>query len=138
MTQRNPCYAGTDEHRRAVALLTPKERALRAKAAAHALHSQCDSKELTAKARETFLSKFEREVDPEGTLSPDERKRRAEHARKAYFARLALKSAKSRREKAERQASKDHKCYRAKDGIKEAQDEKIVPPAKEAAPEWEV
>ncbi len=75
-------------------MLTPEERALRARIAAHALHSKCDSKELTAKARESFMARFEAEVDPEGILSPSERKRRAEHARKAYFARLALKSAK--------------------------------------------
>lgn len=43
------------------------------------------------------MAKFEREVDPDGTLPPDERARRAEHKRKAYFGRLALKSAKARR-----------------------------------------
>lgn len=43
------------------------------------------------------MAKFEREVDPDGTLPPDELARRAEHARKAYFQRLALKSAQSRR-----------------------------------------
>ncbi|MGH3968275.1 MAG: hypothetical protein ACRDTV_09240 [Mycobacterium sp.] len=41
--------------------------------------------------------KFERQVDPDGKLSPAERAKRAEHARKAYFARLALKSARVRR-----------------------------------------
>jgi hypothetical protein len=43
------------------------------------------------------MAKFEREVDPDGVLLPDERARRAEHARKAHFARLSLRSAKSRR-----------------------------------------
>jgi len=43
------------------------------------------------------MARFEREVDPDGTLPPEERARRAEHKRKAYFARLALKSAKARR-----------------------------------------
>ncbi|GAA5517761.1 hypothetical protein Lsed01_00171 [Demequina sediminis] len=42
------------------------------------------------------MRKFEDQVDPDRSLSPDERARRAEHARKAYFARLALKSAKAR------------------------------------------
>ena len=51
----------------------------------------------TAPARAGFLARFEREVDPDGVLTPDERARRAEHARKAYFARLALKSAEARR-----------------------------------------
>jgi hypothetical protein len=51
----------------------------------------------TAAARRAFLARFEREVDPDGTLSPAERERRAESARKAYFARLAMASAKARR-----------------------------------------
>jgi hypothetical protein len=37
------------------------------------------------------MLKFEREVDPEGILSPEVRVKRAAMARKAYFARLALK-----------------------------------------------
>jgi hypothetical protein len=44
-----------------------------------------------------MLDKFEKQVDPEGTLPPQERAKRAENARKAYFARLALKSAQARR-----------------------------------------
>jgi hypothetical protein len=51
----------------------------------------------TAPARRAFLDRFEREVDPDGVLSPQERGRRAESARKAYFTRLALKSAHARR-----------------------------------------
>ncbi len=54
----------------------------------------------TAPAREAFNDRFEREVDPERVLPPEERARRAEHARKAYFTRLALASAKARREAA--------------------------------------
>ena len=55
--------------------------------------------ERTRAGRVAFLDRFEREVDPNGTLSPDERKRRADHAKKAYFAGLALKSARARRAK---------------------------------------
>ncbi|MCR6494234.1 hypothetical protein [Cellulomonas sp. P24] len=51
----------------------------------------------TAPARAALMARFEREVDPDGTLPPTERARRAEHKRKAYFGRLALKSAKARR-----------------------------------------
>lgn len=51
----------------------------------------------TAPARAALMQRFEREVDPDGLLSPAERARRAEHKRKAYFQRLALKSAKARR-----------------------------------------
>ncbi len=50
----------------------------------------------TAPARAALMAKFETEVDPEGTLDPRERAIRAEHLRKAYFQRLALKSAKAR------------------------------------------
>ena len=51
----------------------------------------------TANARKAMLDKFERQVDPNGTLAQAERAKRAEHARKAYFKRLALKSAQARR-----------------------------------------
>jgi hypothetical protein len=43
-----------------------------------------------------FLTKFEREVDPDGLLDPEERTRRAEAARKAHMRRLALASSKKR------------------------------------------
>jgi hypothetical protein len=75
------------------------ERSLRARFAAHSLHATHDSRELTAPARAAFLGRFEREADPEGVLDPAERTRRAEHLRKAFFARLALKSAQARRKK---------------------------------------
>jgi len=42
----------------------------------------------TRPAREAFLKRFEREVDPEGELPPDERRRRAEHALRAHMLRL--------------------------------------------------
>jgi len=78
--------------------LTPAERALRARIAAHTLHARItDPSAHTAPARRVFLSRFEREVDPDGLLPEDERHRRADHARKAYFARLAFASAKARR-----------------------------------------
>jgi hypothetical protein len=51
----------------------------------------------TAKARAAADARFEREADPDGVLDPAERARRADHLRKAHFARLALKSAQSRR-----------------------------------------
>jgi hypothetical protein len=79
------------------ASLTPAERSLHARIAAHTLHSKTDSTAHTAPARKAFLERFEREVDPDGALPPDERKRRAEHARKSYFLRLAAKSAQARR-----------------------------------------
>jgi hypothetical protein len=69
----------------------------RGKIGAHRLHALHDSREITASARAKFLSRFEEEVDPTGELPPEERRRRAAHARKAYFARLARLSAIARR-----------------------------------------
>jgi hypothetical protein len=75
-------------------------RALQARMAAHALHAQvADPAKHTATARKAFLSRFEREVDPKGVLEPQERARRAEHAKKAYFIRLAAASSKARAKK---------------------------------------
>jgi hypothetical protein len=77
----------------------PKTMALRGRIGAHALHARHDSRELTRPARETFLRRFLDEVDPDRTLPEAERQRRAEHARKAYMARLALQSARARKRK---------------------------------------
>jgi hypothetical protein len=68
---------------------------------AHQKHAVCDPVEGTAPARAAFLSRFERQADPDGTLDPAERARRAHHLRSAYFLRLALKSANARRRRAE-------------------------------------
>jgi hypothetical protein len=83
-------------------MMAQTERQLRGRVAAHTLHSLYDSRELTAPARRAFLEKFENEVDPDGTLPPEERSRRAAHLRKAHFTKLAYLSAKARRERAER------------------------------------
>jgi hypothetical protein len=77
--------------------LTPAERTLRARLAAHAMHAQHDARQTTTNGRAAFLARFEAEVDPDSRLAPEERRRRAEHARRAYFTRLALASAKARR-----------------------------------------
>lgn len=75
-----------------------EQRALRARLAAHTSWANtADPTARTEPARRAFDSRFEREVDPDGTLAPAERARRAESARKAYFLRLAYKSAAARR-----------------------------------------
>lgn len=77
--------------------LTPSQRSLRAQVAVHESWAKTpDRSARTAKARQAMLDKFELEVDPDGVLLPQERAKRAESARKAYFARLALKSAQAR------------------------------------------
>ncbi|MGC8635415.1 MAG: hypothetical protein ACP5VP_12325 [Candidatus Limnocylindrales bacterium] len=87
--------------------LTPSQRALRARIGAYALHARHDPRETTAYARAAFLSRFEREVDPDGSLNPAERARRAEAARKAYFTRLAYRSAVARAAKRHAGAGSD-------------------------------
>jgi hypothetical protein len=70
--------------------------------AAYCLHAQRDPKETTQAARDSFMARFERQVDPDSVLPPAERQRRAEAARKAYFLTLALKSARARRARGRR------------------------------------
>ena len=82
--------------------MSESTRTLVGRIGAHALHAKYDSRDLTAAARAKFLTKFLDEVDPDRTLPEDERLRRAEHARSAYFTGLALKSAKERRKRAEK------------------------------------
>ncbi len=77
----------------------PEEMARRGRIGAHRLHALHDSRDVTAPARAAFLARFEREVDPTGSLPDDERHRRAQHARKAHFSKLARLSAHARRAK---------------------------------------
>lgn len=74
---------------------------LRARIGGLALAAQRDSRAYTAQARASFLSRFEREVDPDSLLPHDERQRRAAAAKRLYFARLALRSAQARRRRAQ-------------------------------------
>jgi hypothetical protein len=79
--------------------LSPAERSLRARLAVHTLHATRDASRTTALARAGFLARFECEVDPDLRLDPAERRRRAEHARRAYFIRLSLAAIAARRAK---------------------------------------
>lgn len=73
-------------------------RSLLAKIASHESWAKTDDRSArTAPARAAFLDRFERQVDPDGTLDPAERAKRAKHARTAHFHRLALRSAEARR-----------------------------------------
>lgn len=58
---------------------------------------EADRSAATRPARMAFETRFLDEVDPARLLKPEERQRRAENAKRAYFHKLALKSAKSRR-----------------------------------------
>lgn len=82
--------------------LSPAERSLRARAAAHTLHSRVDSTEHMKAAQAASpgqLPYWEQQVDPDCELDEVERRRRAEQARKAHMASLALKSSIARRRK---------------------------------------
>jgi hypothetical protein len=54
----------------------------------------------TQAAREGLERKFEREVDPDGLMDPETRAKAVEAHRKAYYLRLAQKSAAARAAKA--------------------------------------
>lgn len=78
-------------------MLTPAQRALHARAAAYA--SWAATADRSARARPgqaALMARFERQVDPDGTLPTAERARRAEDARRSYMLRLALASSKAR------------------------------------------
>lgn len=85
----------------------PGEMALRGRIGAFRLHAARDPRISTSRARAAFLARFEAEVDPDGVLNPRERQRRALAARRAYFARLALRSAQARRRRRERRSRSD-------------------------------
>ena len=77
--------------------LPPELRSSYARLAAHAQWAQTDDwSARTATARKAFMDRFDRQVDPAGTLAPADRARRAESAKRAYFLGLALKSARAR------------------------------------------
>ncbi len=77
--------------------MSTNTRSITASIAAHESWARTPNRSArTAPARAALMAKFETEVDPEGVLDPRERAIRAEHLCKAYFQRLALKSAKVR------------------------------------------
>jgi hypothetical protein len=76
--------------------LTPEQRSTQARIASLMMHAKNNSKETSAPARKAFMARFEREVDPDGTLDAKERARRAELAKRAYFTRLGQRRQRSR------------------------------------------
>ena len=82
--------------------LSPAERTLRARIGGYVLQSQVDSREHMKAAQAASpgqLPYWERQVDPNEELDPVERHRRADCARRAHMASLALKSSIARRRK---------------------------------------
>jgi hypothetical protein len=85
-------------------VLSPSERSIRARQAAHEQHSLYSTHATTAAGRAGFLARFERQVDPDGVLPPEERLRRAQSALRAHMTRLAFYSARNRRQRREAKA----------------------------------
>lgn len=83
--------------------MTPAQRSLRAKIAAHTSWANTkDRAARTAAARRAALGRFEHEVDPDGVLPAQERAERAASARQAYFTTLAYRAACARARRSDR------------------------------------
>lgn len=67
--------------------MSPAERALIARHAAHASWASCEDRSArSAPGRIAADARFEKQVDPDGTLPPAERAKRAASARAAFYA----------------------------------------------------
>jgi hypothetical protein len=71
-----------------------------------------DRKARTAPGRAAALARFEKQVDPDGTMDPKERALRADAAKSAFFAQMAYRSsqargARARAQKIEREVEAD-------------------------------
>ena len=81
--------------------LSAEERSLRGSAAVLKAHAKHGTQAMTAKAcQAAHVTRYEDEVDPDRVLSPDERAKRVEYARRAHMKSLSFKAAKARRLKA--------------------------------------
>jgi hypothetical protein len=83
-------------------LLTPAQRSLRARIAAFEQHAKHDPRETTRAARAASpggIDYWTKKVDPDLALPETERLRRADSAKRAHFARLALLSSQARSRK---------------------------------------
>jgi hypothetical protein len=79
--------------------VSANEVSVRNRAAALERWSKEDGVAGTAKARQTFRDRFVDQVDPDRLLPEAERLRRAQCARRAFYVRLAYKSAVARQRK---------------------------------------
>jgi hypothetical protein len=77
-------------------MISPTSRRVCGRLGGLTTRSRNDPTAYTAAARATFAASFELEVDPDGTLPPEERAARADAARRAHYLRLAAKSAQAR------------------------------------------
>lgn len=87
--------------------MTPSQMSQRARIAAYSRLANSTEEErraMSERGRKSFMARFDDQVDPDRVLPEAERQKRAEYARKAYFARLAFKSAQTRAKKKRPQA----------------------------------
>ena len=79
--------------------LTPEQRAMHARQAAYARWGRTpleQRRKATAPARAGLMTRWEREVDPDGTLPLAERAVLAESVKRAHMVRMALASSRAR------------------------------------------
>lgn len=80
--------------------MTPAQRVLRARTAVHTSWAHTPGpaarRARTANGTAAFLARFEREADPDGVMSPEDRARAAESLKQAYMARLSLKASQAK------------------------------------------
>lgn len=69
---------------------TPTERRLLASRAALLRHARGTGPETTRAAREAQMARWERQVDPDGTLPPAERQIRAKRLQRAHMQAIRL------------------------------------------------
>lgn len=77
------------------------DRTLIARVAAHTRWAkERDPSAATAPARKGLEARWAREIDPEGVMAPDDLAKRVANLRQAHMQRMALASARARRERA--------------------------------------
>lgn len=80
----------------------PADRSIVARiAAAERWGRTADRSQATARARSGLRAKFENQADPDGTLSPIERARRADSLMRAHMLRMSLRAKTARRKVAD-------------------------------------
>lgn len=82
--------------------MTPEQRSLRARVAAHHQWATTEDRAArTAAARRAADDRFHRLADPDGVLTVEQRGQRAESLRKAHYSAMALRSAAARRRRSD-------------------------------------
>ena len=77
--------------------LSPAQRSLRVLLAAHTHQSDAETQQAQAEQVDrASRDRFAEQVDPDHTLKPEERAKRARNARRAYYTALALRSSRAR------------------------------------------